>query len=311
MGARKEGVFRDLSDFVSRIDTQKVNKKVIESLIKAGALDSFGYSRKAMLQQIEEIIDASKKADEAKKMAEHSLFGGGEEMTSVTLELKQTEEYDTLEVLEMEKEALGFYVSGHPLDKYRETLEKIDYTLSSQIDELADGSQALFIGKIEEIVEKISKKGNKFGIAHVIDLHGTIELMLFEDHLKMLETEFDLNRPIAFKVRISKNGEFTRFTILKIETLQEAKKEKVKVKKEVRHTPEPDRPPLILAVDLMPDSRIVEELLCLVERHPGNRPLQLRIKSKLADVVIESKYRVSDLIVEEARELGVYVDETN
>ena len=69
----------------------------------------------------------------------------------------------------LEKASLGFYVSGHPLDKYRETLDGINYTLSSEIDELADGSQALFIGKIEGIVEKISKKGNKFGIANIMD----------------------------------------------------------------------------------------------------------------------------------------------
>ncbi len=305
--ARGETPFADLSDFVSRIDTQKVNKKVIEALIKSGALDSFGYSRKAMLLQIEEIVEASKKADEAKKMAMGSLFGGGEEMTAVKLELKETEEFDPLEILEMEKETLGFYVSGHPLDKYRETLSEIKYTLSSEIDELADGSQALLIGRIENITEKISKKGNKFGIAQVMDLHGTFELMLFEDRLKELEEDFDTTKPIAFKVKVTKDGEFTRMNILKIESLKEAKKEKVKVKKEEKHTPEPDAPPLILALNLMPDSKIVEELMCLVQRYPGKRPLQLHIKSKLADVVIESRYRVSDMIVEEAKELGVYL----
>jgi len=308
--ARGEEPFKDLSDFISRIDTQKVNKKVIESLIKSGALDTFGYSRKAMLTQIEEIVEAAKKAADAKKMAVGSLFGDEAEMTEIKLELEHMQEYDQLDLLEMEKETLGFYVSGHPLDKYRETLSQIKYTLSSEIDELADGSQALFIGKIENITEKISKKGNKFGIAQIMDLHGTIELMLFEDRLKELEEEFDLTKPIAFKVKVTKDGDFTRFNILKIETLKEAKKEKVKLKREVKHTPEPDQPPLILAVNLMPDGRIVEELLCLVDRHPGKRPLQLQIKSKLADVVIESNYKVSDMIVEEAKELGIYPVET-
>ena len=307
--ARGDSPFADLGDFVSRIDSQKVNKKVLEALIKSGALDSFGYSRKAMLSQIEEIVDAGKKAADAKRMAEHSLFGDGDEMTHVALELKNSDEFEPLEILEMEKETLGFYVSGHPLDKYRETLSKINYTLSSEIDELADGSQALIIGKVEEIVEKISKKGNKFGIAHIMDLHGTVELMLFEDRLKELEEEFDMSKPIAFKVKVTKDGDFTRMNILKIETLNDAKREKVKVKKEIKHTPEPEQPPVILAVNLMPDSKIVEELMCLVERYPGKRPLQLRIKSKLADVVIESKYRVSDLIIDEAKALGVFPEE--
>ncbi len=307
--ARGEEPFKNFSDFVSRIDSSKVNKKVIESLIKAGALDSFGYSRKAMLTQIEEIIEAAKKAGDAKKMAVGSLFGEGDDMTTVKLELKEMDEFEPMEILEMEKESLGFYVSGHPLDKYRETLDSINYTLSSEIDDLADGSQALIIGKIETITEKISKKGNKFGIANIMDLHGNIELMLFENRLKELEEDFDISKPIAFKVKITKDGDFTRMNILKIESLKDAKKEKVKVKKEQKHTPEPEQPPLILALNLMPDAKVVEELMCLVERYPGKRPLELHIKSKLADVVIESKLKVSEQIVEEAKHLGIYLEE--
>ncbi|WP_294956411.1 DNA polymerase III subunit alpha [Sulfurovum sp.] len=307
--AREGEPFKDFSDFVSRIDSSKVNKKVIESLIKAGALDSFGYSRKAMLSQIEEIIDTAKKAGEAKKMAVGSLFGEGAEMTSVALVLQPMEEFEPMEILEMEKESLGFYVSGHPLDKYRETLDGISYTLSSEIDDLADGSQALFIGKIENITEKISKKGNKFGIASIMDLHGNIELMLFENRLKELEEDFDMTKPIAFKVKVSKDGDFTRMNILKIESLKDAKKEKVKVKKEEKHTPEPEQPPLILALNLMPDAKTVEELMCLVERYPGKRPLELHIKSKLADVIIESKWKVSEMLLEEAKDLGIYLEE--
>ncbi|WP_457607034.1 DNA polymerase III subunit alpha [Nitratifractor sp.] len=304
--AREEDPFKDLSDFVSRIDTAKVNKKVIEAFIKAGALDGFGYSRRAMLGQLESIMEAASKAAQARAMAENSLFGGGEEMTHVELELDHLPEFEPMQILEFEKETLGFYVSGHPLDKHREELEQIDYTLSSEIDELADGSQALIIGKIEEITEKISKKGNKFGIANILDLHGNIELMLFSDKLKELEEEYDLSKPIAFKVKITKDGDFTRMNILKIETLKEAKREKVKVKREQRHTEAPEeQPPLILALDLMPDPKIIEELYCLAERCPGRRPLQLQIRSKLADVVIESKIYVSELILQEAAKLGI------
>jgi len=308
--SRGEEEFKDFSDFVSRIDSSKVNKRVIESLIKAGAFDSFGYSRKAMLSQLEDIIDMAKKAGEAKKQAVNSLWGDDEELTSVTLELTDMAEFEPMEILEMEKESLGFYVSGHPLDKYRETLDEISYTLSSEIDDLADGSQAMFIGKIEGITEKISKKGNKFGIANIMDLHGNIELMLFENRLKELEEDFDLTKPIAFKVKITKDGDFTRMNILKISSIKDAKKTKVKVEKEVKHVEEPVQPPLILSLNLMPDAKIVEELMCLVDKYPGKRPLELHIKSKLADVVIESKLKVSELIMQEAKELGIYLEES-
>jgi len=307
--ARGDTPFKDLSDFISRIDGTKVNKKVIESLIKAGALDSFGYTRRALIMQIEDIIEASAKVTQAKKQAENSLFGGGEEMTSIKIELNHVEEFEPLEILAFEKETLGFYVSGHPLDKYRDKIDKIKHTLSSDLDELGDGSEAIFVGKIEEIKEKISKKGNKFGIATLLDLHGNIELMLFEKHIKMLEENFNLNEPIAFKVKISKTDDFTRTSILKIESLDEAIKEKVKIKKEENYTPEPDAPPIIIAINLMPDSRIAEELMCLAQRHPGNHPLSLKVRSKLADVVIESKIRVSKSFINEAINLGFQLEE--
>ncbi len=307
--AREAGEFKDLSDFVSRIDSSKVNKKVVESLIKAGAFDSFGYSRHALLEQIEEIIQAAQQAAQAKKMAVGSLFGEEEEMVAISFEISHLDEFEPMQILEFEKESLGFYVSGHPLDKYRETLEEINYTLSSQIDDLADGSQALIIGKIEKITEKISKKGTKFGIATVMDLHGNIELTLFENRLKELEEDFDITKPIAFKVKVTKDGDFTRINILKIESMKDAKKEKIKITKEERFIQEPDAPPLILAINLMSDPKIAQELMCLTQKYPGKRPLELHIKSKLADVIIESKIKVNENIIQEAKGIGAYIEE--
>ena len=303
------GAFKDMSDFVSRIDASKVNKRVIESLAKTGAFDEFGHSRCAIISQIEDIVDAAGKAMMAKKQAVGSLFGDAEEMTTVSVTIKEMPEYDLLDLLALEKESLGFYVSGHPLDKYREQLDEINYTLSSEIDDLADGSQALFIGKIEEINTRISKKGNKFGIANIMDLHGNIELMLFENRLIELEEDFDLSKPIAFKVKITKDGDFTRMNILKIESLKDAKKEKVKVKKEQKHTPEPVADPVVLAMNLLPDEKMIEELFCLAQKYPGRHPLQLNIKSKLQEVIIESKLKVSRSILIDAKKIGVYEEE--
>ena len=310
IATREEGgAFKDMNDFVSRIDASKVNKRVIETLSKAGAFDDFGHSRCALISQVETITEAAGKAMLAKKQAVGSLFGDAEEMTTVSVDIKDMPEYELLEILAIEKESLGFYVSGHPLDKYREQLDDIKYTLSSEIDDLADGSQALFIGKIEEINTRISKKGNKFGIANIMDLHGNIELMLFENRLVELDEDFDLNKPIAFKVKITKDGDFTRMNILNISSLKDAKKSKVKVVKEQKHTPEPPSDPVVLAMHLLPDTRVIEELYHLANKYPGRHPLQLNIKSKLSNVKIESKMKVSRSILIEAKELGIYEEE--
>ncbi|MGB5791362.1 DNA polymerase III subunit alpha [Poseidonibacter sp.] len=285
---KKGGNFTDLSDFISRIDGSKVNKRVIESLTKTGAFDSFGYSRRAMLEQIEKISDCVANSMKAKKMATGSLFGDSEELTRITIELDPLEEYEATEILELEKASLGFYVSGHPLDKYRDQLDGINYTLSSQIDELADGSQALFIGKIENIVEKISKKGNKFGIASIMDLHGNIELLLFEDRIKELKEDFDLEQPIAFKVKISKDENFTRMNIIKIEDLKDAKKEKIKTKQmEIKE------PPLTVVIPYSDNDHSVYKLFDIVANNQGKRELRIIVKSKLADIELDSGYKVT------------------
>ena len=144
------------------------------------------------------------------------------------------------------------------------------------------------MGKIEAITEKISKKGSKFGIATIMDFHGSFDLMLFEDRLKELQDDFDLNEPIAFKVRISKDESFTRMSIMKIENLKEAKNEKVKIiAKEVVE------PPLTIAIPFSDDENLMYKLFDIVANNQGKRELKLLIKSKLADLELETGFKVT------------------
>jgi DNA polymerase-3 subunit alpha len=300
---RKNGDFKDLSDFISRIDGSKVNKRVIESLIKAGALDCFAYSRKALLEQIEAIGDYVGKAMQLKKQTTSSLFGEDDEMMRVEIELEHLEEFQPKEILEFEKASLGFYVSGHPLDGYRDEIEKINCTLSSELDDIADGSQALLVGKIEEITEKISKKGNKFGIANILDLHGNIELMLFENRLKELEDDFDLNEPLAFKVRVTKDGDFTRLNLLKLESLKDAQKDKVKTK----HV-EKQEPPITIALPFNDNDELMYKLFDLVANNQGKRELKILVKSKLGDIELDTGFKVSNVVEERIEQIqGAYI----
>ncbi len=305
---RLKGKFDSLSDFITRIDTSKVNKRVIEALIKSGALDGLGYTRQAMLSQIEEILDASAKATQAKKMSIGSLFGEEQDMMQISIELSDMDEYEPLYVLEMEKESLGFYISGHPLDKYRPQLDDINYTLSSQIEELANGSQALLVGKVEHINEKISKKGAKFGIVTLLDLHGNIELMLFEDKLKELRDEFDLTKPIGFKVKITKDGDYTKLNLVKMITLKETKKEKINLikEKEIIEEAPISYKPIVIGVLLDQDTTVLQDLYSLAKEHAGNHPLVVCIKSKLADIMVETTISVDEHFLSKAILLGVF-----
>ena len=297
--AREDGEFKDLSDFVSRIDSSKVNKRVLETLVKSGAMDTFGYSRRAMLEQIEDIVEAAGKAAQAKKQAVGSLFGDDEDMTSISIEIDERPEYDDKDILEFEKNSLGFYVSGHPLDKYRESIEEINYTLSSEFDTLNDGSEAILVGKVEDIVERFSKKGNKFAIATMMDLHGTFELMLFEDRMKELEEDFDLSKPIAFKVRVKIDDFGVKFNLLKIESLKEAKSEKLKKGKKV----EKKLAPLKVAIEFSNDDKIIYDLFEVISKNQGKREVSLTIKSKLGNIELDSAYYVNNSVEQLLKEI--------
>ncbi|MGA9046602.1 DNA polymerase III subunit alpha [Sulfuricurvum sp.] len=295
--ARAEGEFKDIQDFINRIEPQKVNKKVIECIIKAGGLDHFGYSRRALIEQVETLVETAKKGSSLKKDAQFSLFGDDEEVTAVELNLKNMEEFDLKSLLDFEKDTLGFYVSGHPLDNFREQIDAINYTLSSEVENIEDGSSAIFIGKVEEITKKMSKKGSQFGLVSLMDFHGNIEMMLFSDKLEQLE-QMDLDEPIAFKVKVTHTEMFTRISVTKIMTLNEAKKEAKKVETKIVENLPPQEP-LQLRLRLSDNLETLEKLYTLVRRHPGRREIKLTIVSKLADVVIDSAIRVDNKVIEE------------
>jgi DNA polymerase-3 subunit alpha len=294
--AREDRIFSDLSDFIARIDTSKVNKRVLEALIKSGAMDSFDYSRAALLANIEKIVTAGAESARAQKMAENSLFGESEEMMRVKIEIDDMPEYDPKMILQLEKETLGFYVSGHPLDEFRAQIDGVKYTLSSEVDSVADGSKTLFIGKVEDVTQRISKKGNKFGIVNLMDFHGNIEMMVFEKMMIQLQM-MDLNQPVVFKVTISKDDRGVNIRVNKVLELENASKEKIDIKKEL--IPQKPLTPMFVKIELKDELNTLQELYTLVQKYPGRRPLKLIISSKLQDVVMESNISVSDEIVAE------------
>ena len=300
LDVRKDAPFSDFKDFVNRIEPQKVNKRVLESIIKSGGFDRFKYSRRALLEQIETIIQTAKDAAGARKNAVGSLFGDDMEITEVDLKLNDAPEFELKQILEFERDTLGFYVSGHPLDSFREEIDQLDYTLSSEIENIEDGSTAIFIGKVEEVQKKISKKGNQFGIVNLMDFHGNIEMMLFSDKLDELE-KMDLNEPVSFKVKVTHTEMFTRISVVKIFTLKEVKKEAKKVQTKIVEKPQE---PLVITVRLSRNLQQLEELYRLIRQNPGSRQMKLCITSKLQNVVLDSAIRVDSKIILEIEKMS-------
>ena len=120
--------------------------------------------------------------------------------------------------------------------------------------------------------------------------------MLFEDKLKELQ-EFNFDEPIAFKVRVSRNGEFTRTNVIKIESLNDAKQEKFETKKI-----EKPAEPLYIALNFENDDRLIYRLFEIVGRNQGKRELKIIIKSKLEEIEIHTGYRVDSQIIDEIKD---------
>ena len=230
------GEFKSMDDFVSRIDPFKVNKKVFESLIKAGCFDEFGFSRKMLLQNVENIVEACKNAAQIRKNAAESLFGEDDSMNDVKINFVTIDdEFDIKQILKFEQESVGIYLSGHPLDDYKDEINKIKYTLSSEFETLPQSAEILVVGKIEDFSTRITKSGKKMGTINVLDFHGNIEIAVFERELGNIEDivkdEAKRDLPYAFRINISRDDQFVRTNLNEVYSLEDAQNLDFKTRK--------------------------------------------------------------------------------
>jgi DNA polymerase-3 subunit alpha len=200
------GRFTSLGNFLSRVKDQTLNKRGLESLIQCGALDSLG-ERGQMLASIELLLQYHR--DASHEQSHDSLFAelGG---TENELKLPPAKEANQEERLAWEKELLGLYVSGHPLDKYKEKLSKRPMTLSELKTKIHPGMTVVAAGMIQEIRLHLTKGGDQMAFIKIADFDGSMEAVVFPknylEHRNILKTE----NCIALKGKLtSRNGELS------------------------------------------------------------------------------------------------------
>ncbi len=230
---KKEGEFKSLEDFVSRVDFSKLTKRILEPLVKSGSLDGLGYTRACMIENLDRICEIGRAKNRLNNSVGESLFFDVPEeiVSEVSLGLKDIQELNQKTLLEYEYECLGIYVSGHPLEEYKDEIKSIKGIVEiSQIQELESNSSAMLAGKIFDLKKRVGKKSGKlYVIASFMDLSGSMELTLFERHLEILET-CDLNEPVVLKGRIEDRKEAVSFQLFDILNLQSAKNQKIRLK---------------------------------------------------------------------------------
>ena len=188
--ARKHGAYRDIFDFCRRIDTSECNKRVVESLIKAGAFDGMGGNRPQLLAVFESAMDANSSLRKQTVDGQISLFDmafGGAPLVQENHTLPNLPDYPLRQRLALEKEIAGVYITGHPLDDYRDVLGKLPFS-TADLDGLEeredrglslDGQIVDMGGILTEVKGKATKKGAYMGFITLEDLTGQIECLVF------------------------------------------------------------------------------------------------------------------------------------
>ncbi len=205
---KRGGKFKSLTDFLDRVKDKNLNRKSLEALIKSGALDSFVIDRGVLLGNLETLLAHNK---EKLKQADNqdSLFGMMSDQSSVpTLKLAEVPNIDPREKLAWEKELLGLYISGHPLDRYKEIISKRDMDIKKAIETLKDGQEVTLACIIEEIKPILTKKGDNMAFVKVADFTGELETVVFPKVLVEFRSAFTPDKCLAIKGKISeRNGQ--------------------------------------------------------------------------------------------------------
>jgi len=191
---RKEnGNYKDFSDFVSRVDLRSANKRTLESLAYSGGFDSFGINRSQYFEiekdqsYIEKMIKFGNKIQDTKNSNQFNMFGESSDSVIQPPSITDCSEWETMDLLSKEKEVVGIYLSGHPLDDYRFEIENFTNSNLSILSDLQkiENKEIRLSGVIIEVEHKETQKGKKYGILHMEDYHGAYKFFLFgDDYIK-------------------------------------------------------------------------------------------------------------------------------
>ncbi len=180
----KKGPFKDIFDFCRRVDLRKVNKRVLESLIKCGAFDFTGAHRSQMMAALNEAIEMAQSIQKQRVNKQVSLFsdyGGGGATEREDHQLPDIEEWHENQLLSFEKETLGFYITSHPLARYEEDIKRFTNEDTASVVQLESGREVKVCGVVSKYKEITTRKGERMAFASLEDLKGVVEVILFPD----------------------------------------------------------------------------------------------------------------------------------
>ena len=230
---KKRGPYKDLYDFVERLSSKEVNKRTLESLIKAGALDCFGATRKQLMQVYARVIDSvtqEKKKTITGQMSLFDMMAGEEQNKRITM--PDCGEYVQDVKYAFEKEVLGIYASGHPLDEYAERMKQ--NTTATSLDFVMDEAGVCRVknqhtvvvgGMIEQVTVKTTRRGQQMAFLRLQDLFGSLEVVVFTKDYEMNKRLLVQDAKLYIRGRVSIDGGGAKVVCERMVSFEEVPKE--------------------------------------------------------------------------------------
>ena len=287
--------FTTLFEFCESVDARVVNKRVLESLVRSGAMDGLGAHRAQMMVSIDRAMDRAQKLQRARESGQHGLFGGGSS-PAPTLQpnvLPDVEEWAEHELLAAEYSTLGFYISGHPLDKYAGRLKDLTAVELSTIEGRRNGEDIVVAGIIVQTRPMRSRRGARWAILALQDRTGVTDALVFPEAFQKLEPLLKAATPLLVKARVAVEDVGTRLIVSDARVLDQVT----------------DRPPSLLRVrvDLNAlDTGALDRLQDLFSRRPGRCRVAFElVKDDGTEATLEagSAVQADPELVERVREI--------
>lgn len=278
--------FSSLFEFMREVDTTTVNKRALEGLVLAGAFDSIHRNRKQLFDSIESAINHGSRAKDYLETISGSLFGGSDEMMQITEpELPQTEDWGEDERLKLEREVLGFYLTGHPLRKFELEVNSYSTISLGEAGELSDtevGGMERVVGVVTGINHKLDKRGNKMAFMTINDLTGSCECMMFSTVYQKCGEKIEPEKVFVFSGYTEKAGDNLKLRLEDAIPIEDARDILTKF---INIRIDPEQHSL---ADL-------KKLKTVLEKNEGNLPVNITLVSAESGEI--QKFRLRDLAV--------------
>jgi DNA polymerase-3 subunit alpha len=208
-----DGLYKDLFDLCYRVDIKKVNRRALQALTKAGAFDDFGDHRASIFESIDLALDAASQRAKSVEAGQNELFAVVAPEQSVQ-NLKQAQVWEENELLTYEKENLGLYLSGHPIDIYLDELRQVAGTPLVDVSVDFGKKEMTMTGLIVEFRTKVTKRGQKMGFIVLDDKSARVEVVIYQDQLDQFAHYLAADTVVVVRATVSKNAHTNELRIV-------------------------------------------------------------------------------------------------